>query len=78
MTDFIDPKEAGEILGLSRQWVTRLLNGDKLPAQRVGARWVLDRADVEAYKHRRETNPTPQEADHLKRKAKRERAKNER
>lgn len=45
--------EAGELLGISRTYVTRLVDEGKLPAHRVGSHRRLRAADVLAYKARR-------------------------
>lgn len=46
--------EAGELLGISRTYVTRLIDEGKLPAHRVGTHRRLRAADVLAYKARRD------------------------
>lgn len=45
--------ETGELLGISRTYVTRLVDEGKLPAHRVGTHRRLRAADVLAYKARR-------------------------
>jgi excisionase family DNA binding protein len=41
------------MLGLSRTYVIRLIEGDKLPARRVGTHRRIRAADVLAYEERR-------------------------
>lgn len=45
--------QAGELLGISRTFVTRLVDEGKLPAHRVGTHRRLRAADVLTYKARR-------------------------
>lgn len=45
--------EAGELLGISRTYVTRLVDEGKLPAHRVGTHRRLRATDVLAYRARR-------------------------
>jgi excisionase family DNA binding protein len=49
----LSTREAGELLGISRTYVTRLVDEGKLPAHRVGTHRRLRAADVLAYKARR-------------------------
>lgn len=49
----ITTSEAAELLGISRTYVTRLVDEGKLPAHRVGSHRRLRAADVLAYKARR-------------------------
>jgi excisionase family DNA binding protein len=46
-------QQAADLLGLSRTYVIRLIEGDKLPARRVGTHRRLRATDVIAYKERR-------------------------
>lgn len=59
MADLIGPEEAAEILGVSRQYVTRLLKDGKIPGQKVGQRWVIQREDVEEYQRAQRRNKPP-------------------
>jgi excisionase family DNA binding protein len=56
----ISPAEAGELLGISRQFVDRLIDAGKLPAQRLpGSRHRRLRvADVVAFRRDRDTRLT--------------------
>lgn len=54
MADLIDAKEAAKILGVSRQWVTKLIRTKKLEAEQVSGVWVIERSKVEDYKQRRQ------------------------
>jgi excisionase family DNA binding protein len=46
-------QQAGDLLGISRTYVTRLVDQGKIPAHRVGTHRRLRAADVIAYKARR-------------------------
>jgi excisionase family DNA binding protein len=47
-------QEAADILGISRTYIVRLIDDDKLPARLVGTHRRLRAADVLAYKARRD------------------------
>jgi len=50
MTDEVTVTQAAEILNVTRQWVLRLINKDKLDARKLGHQWVITRESVEDYK----------------------------
>jgi excisionase family DNA binding protein len=51
--DEMTPQTAADFLGMSRQFLMRLLNKAELPFHKVGAHRRLLRKDVEAYAHKR-------------------------
>ena len=50
MDDLITPKQAGEILGVSRQLVQYYCLTDKIPSRRVGRLFLMLRKNVMQYK----------------------------
>lgn len=51
--------EAAMRIGLSRERVIRLVQNRVLPGTRIGERWFIPAADVEAYAARREAEAQP-------------------
>lgn len=49
MDKYITTKRAGEILGISVRRVNKLINDDRLPAQKTGRDWLLVLDDVIAF-----------------------------
>lgn len=45
--DWLSPSEAGDILGTSGQWVTKLARKGELDAIRTSLGWLVNPADVE-------------------------------
>lgn len=39
--DLLTPEQAGDILGMTKQGVMKLIHGDRLPARQVGRQYVL-------------------------------------
>ena len=54
--DLFGLREGAAYLGVSKSWMFRLLVSGKMPAFRVGAAWIIERKDLDAY---REANPRP-------------------
>lgn len=53
MPKLLNPEDAAEDLGLSPQWVRKLLNAGKIEGQKLGKNWVITEASLEAYKELR-------------------------
>lgn len=47
--ELLDSNGAADYLGIDRKAVVDLINSDRLPAFRLGQRWIIRRADVEAW-----------------------------
>ncbi len=63
---YLSVTEAARLLGISRQAVLSLIARKKLPAERVGTAWILDRRAVEARKAERGrtvSRPSPTSGD---------------
>lgn len=54
--DFLSAPEAAEIIGITRAGVHHALTNGRLRGWRVGAVWVLSRADVMRYREKRQTS----------------------
>lgn len=51
--DEVTGGDAARILGVSRQYITRIAHAGVLPARQIAGRyWIFKRADVEAYRLR--------------------------
>jgi excisionase family DNA binding protein len=50
--DKISTIEAAKILGVTRVRVQQLIEEKKLPAEKIGRDWFIEKADVEAIKTR--------------------------
>ncbi len=48
-TTFLASSEAADILGIHHMAIQKLLREGKLPAEKIANRWLLRRADVEAF-----------------------------
>lgn len=47
--DFISTSEAGEMLGLNRTQVFRLIKAGKIPAEKIGRNYAIKRSDLGIY-----------------------------
>ncbi|WP_017577703.1 helix-turn-helix domain-containing protein [Nocardiopsis kunsanensis] len=52
--DLLTPEQAGELVGMSKQGVMKLIHADRLPARQVGRQYVLRRSAVADYRETRE------------------------
>ncbi len=43
---FLTTTEAAERLQMSPKWVLRLVQAGKIPAQKIGGRWLIDERDL--------------------------------
>lgn len=50
-------KQAADILGVNRQRVQQLIESDRLPAEKVGAYYVMREADLELVRERKVGRP---------------------
>lgn len=55
--DLLSTTEAGAVLGVSSRRVLALIEASRLPAQRVGGRWVVRVRDLERVRERRNGRP---------------------
>lgn len=57
-TGIIDTTEAARRLGISRRRVLKLIDDERLPAERLGARqWVIQEADLKLVRDRKPGSP---------------------
>ncbi len=54
-------KEAAVVLGVNRQRIQQLIEADRLPAQKVGAYYVIKESDLELVKERKAGRPKKNE-----------------
>lgn len=57
ITGFLTPAEAAEVIGVSYEQVTRYVNNELLPAQRVGRQMLIPEKAVKAFKRPPKGNP---------------------
>ena len=50
MSKLLNPESVAAELGLSPQWIRRLLNTGKIEGQRLGKNWVITEAALASYK----------------------------
>jgi excisionase family DNA binding protein len=53
----ITTKKAAEILGVSPRRVTALITAGKLPAQKLGRDWLINKKDLDKVKERKPGRP---------------------
>lgn len=44
--ELLTPEQAGDILGMTKQGVMKMIHGGRIPARRVGRQYVLRRRTV--------------------------------
>jgi excisionase family DNA binding protein len=55
--NLLSVKQAAEILGVNRQRVQQLIESERLPAEKVGAYYVIKETDLELVKERKVGRP---------------------
>jgi DNA (cytosine-5)-methyltransferase 1 len=50
MPKLLNPETVADDLGLSPQWVRKLLNTGKIEGQKLGKNWVITETALESYK----------------------------
>ena len=55
--NLLSVKQAAEILGVNRQRVQQLIESERLPAQKVGAYYVIEESDLKFVKERKNGRP---------------------
>lgn len=59
MSDLLTIQQAGVELGISRSRVHALIQAGRLPAQKIGSYWAIERAALEAVRVRKPGRPWP-------------------
>jgi excisionase family DNA binding protein len=49
LTQYVDTKQASQILGVAQDHINRLLISGKLRGVKLGGRWLVDKPSVEQY-----------------------------
>lgn len=49
-------KDAGKVLGVSRNYMWTLVQMNRIPAQKIGRFYVIAKNDIEEYQNRRKKN----------------------
>ena len=55
--NLLSVKQAAEVLGVNRQRVQQLIESERLPAEKVGAYYVINEKDLELVKDRKPGRP---------------------
>ena len=55
--NLLSVKQAAEVLGVNRQRVQQLIESERLPAEKVGAYYVIKEKDLELVKDRKNGRP---------------------
>lgn len=58
MPELINPDNAAKELNLSPQWIRKLLQKGEIEGQKLGRNWVITKDAIEAYKQKKEGNPS--------------------
>lgn len=61
ISGFLTPSEAAAIIGVSYEQVTRYVNQELLPAERIGRQMLIPEKAVKAFKRPPKGNPNFQE-----------------
>ena len=61
--DYLDSKEAADLLRISQKEIYRLVNAELLPVTRIGRKLIFSRTSLDAFMNGTHYDPTPMTRD---------------